>query len=356
MPKSFFNRPCSWRYSGKGCVGAALTFLLTLQLFGADLFPTSNVVLLIHGGVGAKPRDTMTSELRQRYEATLVDALKAGQAALQKEHGTSVDAVEAAIRVMEDSPLFNAGVGAVFTREGRNELDAAIMNGKDLKAGAVACVGRTKNPISLARAVMEKSEHVMLVGEGAERFARSVGIPEINPVELWTEGRWNELNRALKKEAERKNEHAAVSEDDSPHFGTVGAVALDREGNLAAGTSTGGLTAKRPGRVGDSPIIGAGTYAENNICGISCSGHGEVFIRHAVAYDVTARLKYGKASTIQEAVRQALDSLPTEKGGVGGIIGLDAHGNATVQFANEAMFRGAITADSKVVVKIYADD
>jgi beta-aspartyl-peptidase (threonine type) len=183
-----------------------------------------------------------------------------------------------------------------------------------------------------------------------------VGIPEINPVELWTEGRWNELNRALKKEAEGKGERASVPANDAPHFGTVGAVALDREGNLAAGTSTGGMTAKRPGRVGDTPIIGAGTYAQNSVCGVSCSGHGEVFIRHAVAHDVTARLKYGKASTIQEAVRQTLDALPGEKGGVGGIIGLDGRGNATVQYASEAMFRGAVTADGKIVVKIYADD
>jgi beta-aspartyl-peptidase (threonine type) len=389
-----FDRLRGRTYAGKRRIGAALVLLMTVGLLAAEPFPNSNVVLIIHGGVGAKPRETMTPEIRPRYEAALTAALKAGQAALKKEHGTSLDAVEAAIRVLEDSPLFNAGVGAVFTREGRNELDASIMEGKGLKAGAVTGVGRVKNPITLARAVMEKSEHVMLVGEGAERFARSIGMPEISPVELWTQERWNELNRSLKKET--RNEHSSLPANDGdaqlavknqdasspqpsrsreeketkvswhaiselgdvdpPHFGTVGAVALDREGNLAAGTSTGGMTGKRPGRVGDSPIIGAGTYAENGVCGVSCSGHGEVFIRHAVAHDVIARLKYGKAATVQEAARQTLDALPQEKGGVGGLIALDAHGNATAQFAAEAMFRGAVTADGKVVVKIYVDE
>jgi beta-aspartyl-peptidase (threonine type) len=298
----------------------------------------------------------MTPELRTRYEAALTAALKAGHAALQKEQGTSVDAVEAAIRVLEDSPLFNAGVGAVFNREGRNELDAAIMEGKDKKAGAIAGVAHTRNPISLARAVMEKSEQVLLVGEGAERFARSVGIPEVNPVDLWTEERWDALLRALKKERERKGEQSSVQGDDAAHFGTVGAVALDRQGNLAAGTSTGGLTAKPPGRVGDSPIIGAGTYAENGVCGVSCSGHGETFIRHTVAHDVAARLKYGKAATVRDAVRQALEAMPKEAGGVGGMIALDAQGHAAVEFDTEGMYRGTITADGKIEVKIFAGE
>jgi beta-aspartyl-peptidase (threonine type) len=311
-----------------------------------------NIVLAIHGGAGVIDRKKMTPELEKAYRDDLTLALKKGLEALQ--NGTSLDAVEAAIKVLEDSPLFNAGRGAVFTHDGRNELDAAIMDGSR-RAGAVAGVTHVKNPIAAARAVLEQSEHVLLVGEGADRFALGKGVEEVSPVYFWTERRWKQLQDALREE-EAKGRPGRRGELPAPpdrHFGTVGAVALWK-GRLAAGTSTGGLTNKRPGRVGDSPIVGAGTYAEDGVCAVSATGHGEVFIRHVVAYDIAARMKY-KGQSVHGAAEAVLRGLPGEEGGVGGLIALDAKGNLTTPFNTPGMYRGHVTADGKVSVAIYGE-
>jgi beta-aspartyl-peptidase (threonine type) len=302
------------------------------------------VVLVIHGGAGSISRDKRTPEQEALYRGDLEAALKAGHQALGREGGTGLDAVEAAIKVLEDSPRFNAGKGAVFTHDGRNELDASIMDGKDKRAGAVAGVTCLKNPISAARAVMEKSEHVFLVGRGAEMFATRQGLEVVDPSYFWTRDRWLQLQEALRKEEARPKGPGS--------FGTVGAVALDRQGNLAAGTSTGGMTNKRYNRVGDSPVIGAGTFADNAACAVSCTGHGELFLRHAVAHDVAARMKY-KGQSVEEAARDALGQLPKEAGGVGGLIALDAQGHFAMPFNTERMYRGWITADGKVHVAVF---
>jgi beta-aspartyl-peptidase (threonine type) len=336
--------------------------LLALALFAATAvrgdgpMPRSKVVLVIHGGAGVISRSRMTAERESQYRDALERALRTGAAALEK-GGRSLDAVEAAIKVMEDSPLFNAGKGAVFTHEGRNELDASIMEGAEKRAGAVAGLTRIKNPISAARAVMEHSPHVLLIGEGADRFAISQKLEEANPVYFWTPERWKALQEALEREGREARQRtssspAASAAPDRP-FGTVGAVALDRHGNLAAGTSTGGMTNKRHGRVGDSPIIGAGTYADNTTCAISATGHGEVFIRFAVAHEISALMKYGKR-TVAEAAREVLGHLPKEDGGVGGVIALDGHGNAALEFDTEGMYRGTITEDGMISIAIHA--
>ena len=311
-----------------------------------------NVVLAIHGGAGVIDRKKMTPELEKAYRDDLTRALQEGYQALQK--GTSLDGVEAAIKVLEDSPRFNAGKGAVFTHDGRNELDAAIMDGRR-RAGAVAGVTRVKNPIAAARAVLEQSDQVLLVGEGADRFALGKGVEEVSPVYFWTEPRWKQLQDALREE-EAKGRPGRRGDLPAPpdrHFGTVGAVALWK-GRLAAGTSTGGLTNKRPGRVGDSPIVGAGTYAEDGVCAVSATGHGEVFIEHVVAHDIAARMKY-KGQSVQEAAGAVLRELPEEEGGVGGLIALDARGNLATPFNTPGMYRGHVTADGKVYVAIYAE-
>jgi beta-aspartyl-peptidase (threonine type) len=312
------------------------------------------VVLAIHGGAGVRPRKEMTPELDKKYRADLKRALRAGHAALRKEGGTSLDAVEAAIRVLEDSSLFNAGRGAVFTHEGRNELDASIMEGKEKRAGAVAAVSRIKNPIAAARQVLD-SEHVLLVGPGAERFAFARGVEEVSPVYFWTAERWQQLLKALEEEKQAPGKKGAHGlRPVGRHFGTVGAVARDARGSLAAGTSTGGMTNKRPGRVGDSPLIGAGTYADNAACAVSCTGHGELFIRHAVAHEIVARMKYNKQS-VGEAASDVLRQLPEEEGGIGGLIALDRDGNLAMPYNTEGMYRGYVTQDGKVVVRIYKE-
>jgi len=312
------------------------------------------VVLVIHGGAGVAHSDKMTPDARAKYEEALKTALRTGHEVLKTEKGTSLDAVEAAIKVLEDSPLFNAGKGAVFTHDGRNELDASIMDGKDKRAGAVAGVTRTKNPISAARAVMEKSPHVMMTGDGADRFAIASGVEEVSPIYFWTESRWKALRDMIQEEERAKTGgKSGMTTPSKRYLGTVGAVALDRRGNLAAGTSTGGMTNKRHGRIGDSPIIGAGTYAENGVCGVSCTGHGEIFIRHAVAYDVVALMKYGQVGSVREAARKVLGKLPTEEGGVGGLIALDSEGNAAMEFDGDGMYRGTITDQGEIEVAIY---
>jgi L-asparaginase / beta-aspartyl-peptidase len=307
--------------------------------------PARKLVLVIHGGEGDLP-EKVSRELERQHKQVLEEALRRGFACLrEKKKGASLDAVEAAIRVMEDSPLFNAGKGAVFTHEGRNELDASIMEGKDKKAGAVASVTIVKNPISAARAVMEQSPHVLLIGRGAELFAIKQKLDIVHPDYFWTEQRWKELQDALKKEEKRPGAGAAAAPRQR-HFGTVGAVALDGEGNLAAGTSTGGMTNKWSGRVGDSPIIGAGTYADNEGCAVSCTGWGEYFIRYAVAHDITARVKYAHRS-VKEAAETVINEQLQKADAEGGAIVLGPRGDFHIVYNRLAgqMSRGFITSD-----------
>jgi beta-aspartyl-peptidase (threonine type) len=297
--------------------------------------------MVIHGGAGTIERGQMTPQNEQAHRDGLEQALRAGYGVLQK-GGASLDAVEAAIRVLEDNPLFNAGKGAVFTHEGTNELDAAIMDGRTLKAGAVAGVMHIKNPIALARLVMEKSPHVMLDGEGAERFAKEMGMPLVEQKYFFTKERWDALQKI-------KKGSAPPSEQEK--HGTVGAVALDQAGNLAAGTSTGGMTNKEHGRIGDSPIIGAGTYADNRTCAVSCTGDGEYFIREVAAHDVSALMDY-KGASLGEAAQSVIDKIG-KLGGTGGLIAIDRAGNVAMPFNTSGMYRGTIDADGKITVAIY---
>ncbi len=315
----------------------------------------AHVVLGIHGGTGMDKAD-MTPELEKRLRAALTEALEAGYKALGQADGTSLDGVEAAIRVLEDSPLFNAGRGSVFTAEGRNELDASIMSGADKRAGAVAGVTVVKNPIAAARAVMEKSKHVLLIGRGAEQFATEQGLDIVSPVYFWTEPRWRQLQDALQKSGELEKPAPRQSLRSVPkhEWGTVGAVALDRHGNLAAGTSTGGMTAKRPGRVGDSPIIGAGTYADNQACAVSATGHGEFFIRYAVAHEIVSRMKYA-GQTVGEAADAVIHKQLKDAGGEGAVIALDAKGNFAAPHNSEGLYRGYIDQKGNCKVALYED-
>ncbi|WP_321397239.1 isoaspartyl peptidase/L-asparaginase [Emcibacter sp.] len=322
---------------------------------------TPSYRLVIHGGAGTILKENMTPEKEQAYRAKLEEALQAGQSVLAG-GGEALDAVTAAIHVMENSPLFNAGKGAVFTHEGRNEMDASIMDGRDLNAGAVAGVTRIKNPIDLAREVMEHSRHVMLTGAGAEEFAAERGMDFVNPDYFRTQRRWDQLQNALKNN-ELSLDHTeedfdiieGVDPEDPDHkFGTVGAVALDVHGNLAAGTSTGGMTNKRYHRVGDSPIIGAGTYADNASCGVSATGHGEFFIRATVARSICALMEY-KGLSLQEAADEIIMKKLVKMGGDGGIIALDHAGNISMTFNTPGMYRGYITEEGKPEVEIYKD-
>ena len=314
---------------------------------------------IIHGGAGVIRRGSLTPEREKQYRDKLQEAVLAGYKALQSGK-SSLDAVEIAIRILEDSPLFNAGKGAVFTADGKNELDASIMNGKTLAAGAVAGLHHVKNPITLARAVMEKSPHVMMIGDGAEKFAKEQGIELVDAKYFWTQERWDSLQRILQQEKEKENAKpkGSVSENfaELPYnkFGTVGAVALDKDGNLAAGTSTGGMTNKKYGRVGDAPIIGAGTYANNESCAVSATGWGEFFIRIGVARDVCALMEY-RALPIQNAADLVIKQKLQKLGGDGGIIGMDKFGNMAISFNSEGMYRAYIDSSGKPVVEIYKD-
>jgi len=321
---------------------------------------------MIHGGAGVIRRGDLTAEKEKEYRAKLEEALTTGYKALQAGK-SSLDAVEIAIKILEDSPLFNAGKGAVFTADGRNELDAAIMNGKDLSAGAVAGLHHVKNPISLARAVMEKSPHVMMIGDGAEKFAKEVGIELVDEKYFFTQERWDSLQKIIKQEKEKEKQKQdkdkqkptdkKVSETDlrlEPvnKFGTVGAVALDKDGNIAAGTSTGGMTYKKYGRVGDVPIIGAGTFANNATCAVSATGWGEFFIRLGVARDISAMMEY-RALPVQFAADQVIKTKLQNAGGDGGIIAIDKFGNMAISFNSEGMYRAYIDKDGKPVIEIY---
>ena len=333
-------------------------FIVLISLFNTALAQTThNPVLVIHGGAGTILKQNMSSEKEKAYTTSLEEALRKGYAILQN-GGSSLDAVEAVVRTLEDNPLFNAGKGAVFTNEGKIELDAAIMNGKTLAAGSVAGVTTIKNPIAAARAVMEKSEHVMMIGRGAEQFAKQQGIAIVDPSYFYTEERWKSLERirkadSLKATSMRSYDITPTGTRDSK-FGTVGAVALDKQGNLAAATSTGGMTNKKFGRVGDVPIIGAGTYANNTTCAISCTGWGEFFIRLVMAKTVSDMMEYGKMSLNEAASEMIMKKLPSMKGD-GGLIGVDKTGNITMPFCSEGMYRGFIDRSGKMEIRIYKD-
>lgn len=316
---------------------------------------------LIHGGAGVIRKGSISPEKEKEYRDKLEEALLAGYKALQAGK-SSLDAVEIAIRILEDSPLFNAGKGAVFTNDGRNELDASIMDGKTMAAGAVAGLRHVKNPITLARAVMEKSPHVMMTGDGAEKFAREQKLDIVDEKYFWTQDRWDSLQKTLKEEKEKqpKPEPKKVSEltnrlRDLPQnrFGTVGAVALDKDGNIAAGTSTGGMTNKKYGRVGDAPIIGAGTYANNDSCAVSATGWGEYFIRVGVARDISALMEY-RALPVQNAADMVMQKVK-KLGGDGGVIVMDKFGNMGISFNSEGMYRAYIDINGKPVVQIYKE-
>jgi beta-aspartyl-peptidase (threonine type) len=295
--------------------------------------------LVMHGGAGTITRAQMTPELEADYRSTMERAMRAGHAAL-RDGGSSLDAVVATINILEDSPLFNSGKGAVFTAEGTNSLDASIMDGATLRAGAVAGVTRVKNPITLARLVMEESPHVLLAGAGAEEFARLQGVEMVDPAYFHTDTRWRQLQEA--KRVERGEEAGgSAAGDPSSHaskFGTVGVVALDRQGGLAAGTSTGGMTNKKWGRIGDSPIVGAGTYAGPS-CGVSSTGWGEYFIRNVVAYDICARMEY-KGITLERAAHEVImERLEAQEPETGGIVSLDSAGHVVMMFNSQGMYR-----------------
>jgi beta-aspartyl-peptidase (threonine type) len=313
----------------------------------------------IHGGAGTILKKDLTPEMEEAYRAKLREAVLAGYDIL-KSGGSSLDAVEAAIRIMEDSPLFNAGKGSVLTSAGTVEMDASIMDGKTLKAGAVADLKHIKNPITLARLVMEQSPHVLLVGDGAEAFAKEKGIEPVPQSYFITDRRLKELEREKEKvkkqtaQPKQTNRESGLTDSDERKYGTVGAVALDKEGNLAAGTSTGGKTNKRVGRVGDSPIIGAGNYANNRTCAVSGTGDGEYFIRLLVAYDISALMEY-KGVTVEAAARTVVMEKLKQLGGEGGIIAIDKNGHVAMTFNTPGMYRAYIAADGKPVVEIYKD-
>ena len=329
--------------------------LLLAVCFSVFFYSQKKYVVVIHGGAGTILKKDMSPELEEQYRAKLKGAL--GQSYQKiKEGKCSLEAVEAAIVVMEDSPLFNAGKGAVFTSDGRNELDASIMYGKDKSAGAVAGLTVVKNPIKAAIAVMQKSEHVMMIGKGAEQFAKKEGLEIVNPKYFWTQHRWDALQKVKKAEL-KANQPNAMNNSHYPSyywvdkkFGTVGCVALDKDGNISAGTSTGGMTNKKYGRVGDAPIIGAGTYADKNV-GISGTGWGEFYIRTSAARTVAAKYEY-QNKDVKTATQEVM--LEIEKlCGDGGMIGLDKNGNVAMTFNTEGMYRGTVTEDGEINIEIY---
>lgn len=333
-----------------------LLLLLTLFfpliiLSQENTVPTQKYGIVIHGGAGSIVPGRYSQEKEEEYRTKLNEALNSGYSILEND-GSCLDAVEAAINILEDSPLFNSAKGAVFTANGVNELDASIMDGKTLEAGAVARLKHIKNPISLARAVMEKSKHVMMVGDGAEQFALQNGFELVDSTYFFTQHQWDELQRILIEE--KKNDQSFLYENEAK-FGTVGAVALDKNGNLAAGTSTGGMMNKKYGRVGDSPIIGAGTYANNKTCAISATGHGEYFIRLNVTHDISAMMEYQNKS-LKEAADEEIFKKLTKLGGAGGVIAIDKDGNIAMPFNTPGMFRGYRLNDENHVVLFFKDN
>ena len=332
------------------CIAGILVLAITgMTHMTASAETSSPIAIAIHGGAGTIRKEDLTAEKEAEIRLTLDTALRAGYGILQK-GGSSVDAVTRAVTLLEDSPDFNAGKGAVFNAEGKNEMDASIMEGKGLEAGAVASVSNIRNQILLARMVMTDSVHVRLMGAGAEQFARDQGIAFEEDDYFYTERRWQQLQKA-----KNASDQVLLSETPANWYSTVGAVALDREGNLAAATSTGGMTNKRWGRVGDSPIVGAGTYADNRSCAVSATGHGEYFIRATVARDICARVQYAGAS-LEQAADQVIHGQLTEMGGTGGIISVDPKGNVALTFNTAGMYRASIDASGKITLAIYGDE
>ena len=309
--------------------------------------------IAIHGGAGTILKNTMTPEKEKAYLDGLKNAIEAGETIL-KNGGSSLDAVEKAIRSLEDNPLFNAGKGAVFSNAGKNEMDASIMNGADLTAGAVAGISNVKNPISLAKGIMQKSEHVFLAGNGAIEFAKLIGSEFEEDAYFFEQMRFEQLQQAKQSDGVFLDHTTDKFENGEKKFGTVGAVALDIHGNLAAGTSTGGMTNKKFGRVGDSPIIGAGTYANNETCAISCTGHGEFFIRSVVAHDISCLIEY-KGLSLKEACDFVVMDKLVKIGGEGGLVAIDKNGNIEMPFNSEGMYRAKKSEDGALFIKIYKD-
>jgi len=346
------------------CAGAVVP--MAAQQPGTQ--PAGHWTIVVHGGAGTIERSKLTPGGDAAYRASLTQATEAGAKVLDR-GGSALDAVEAAIQVLEDDPLFNAGRGAVFTSEGKNELDASIMDGSNLKAGAVAGVTRTRHPISLARAVMEKSPYVMMIGAGADTFAGRVGLEQVDPSFFFTESRWQSLVKQLQKEGRPLPPRPAgvpppgaavpvaqMEELADTHlYGTVGVVALDRKGNIAAGTSTGGLQAKAPGRVGDSPIIGAGTYASNASCAVSATGSGEYFIRLGVAREVCNLVTF-KGMGLQQAADQVIHKELEALHGDGGVIAITPDGQTAVSFNTPGMFRALLNEGGKLQIGLYKDE
>jgi beta-aspartyl-peptidase (threonine type) len=322
----------------------SLFILFLIALSCTKIIPeTPKAVLVIHGGAGWISRESVSDSMENAYITTLETALIKGRDVI-KNGGSSLDAVQRAIEHLEDSPLFNAGKGSVFTYNETNEMDSAIMDGATGGAGAATGISTIKNPIQVARAVLDHSVHVFLSGQGAEEFALEQGLKQVDPSYFFTQNNYDRL----------KEVKVSMTMPSQEKLGTVGAVALDVNGNLAAGTSTGGMTNKRYGRIGDVPVIGAGTYAENDVCGISATGHGEFFIRNVVAHDIAARMKYAGHS-IEKASTEVIAALK-EKGGAGGVIGLDSQGHVVMPFNTPGMFRGYISLDGSPVVAIYTED
>lgn len=348
-------------------IAVALLVLVGTSLWAQQ--PAHHWAIVIHGGAGVIERSAMTPKADREYRAGLTEALEAGAKVLDQ-GGSSLDAIEAAIHLLEDNPLFNAGKGAVFTADGRNEMDAAIMDGATLNAGAVADVTKTRHPISLARAVMEKTPHVFLIGEGADAFSVQAGLEQEPPSYFFTEPRWQQLLKQLRKEGKPIPSRPAgvppapadggpVSQlDESPDagmHGTVGVVALDRQGNIAAGTSTGGLQAKMPGRVGDTPVIGAGTYASNQSCAVSGTGTGEYFIRLGVAREV-CNLVYFKHMPLQAAADEVIHKELESLHGDGGVIAITPDGQMAWSFNSPGMFRARLSEGGKIQMGVYGDE
>ena len=329
----------------------------------SDKVEGDNFGIVIHGGAGTILKENMTDSLEAEYKAVLEEAIRTGHQILA-DGGTALEAVQRSINIMEDHPLFNAGKGAVFTNEGKNELDASIMDGETLQAGAIAGVTTVKNPINLAYRVMTKSEHVFLAGKGAEVFAQEEELEIVDPSYFHTDARFEALQRIKESEKTELDHDAAETSEKTAFFdpfikdskfGTVGAVALDKNGNLAAGTSTGGMTNKKWNRIGDVPIIGAGTYANNATAAVSATGWGEFFIRGVVAYDISAMMEYRKMS-LEDAARRVIQEKLTELGGEGGIIAIDKKGNISMEFNSAGMYRAAMNREGELILGIYKDN
>lgn len=319
--------------------------------------PSQNFGIVLHGGSGSMEKGKMSPELEAEYTAKLSEAIKTGYDILEK-GGSSLEAIEKTINILEDSPLFNAGKGAVFTNDKRNELDASIMDGKTLNSGAIASVTTIKNPITLASAVMQKSEHVMLAGKGAETFAVEQGFELVSPSYFQTERRLKAIERILEREKASGGDNPQAATYNPPSidekFGTVGCVALDKNGNLAAGTSTGGRNNKKWGRIGDSPIIGAGTYANNKTCAVSSTGWGEFFIRGVVAYDISALMEY-KGLSLKAATDEVVQNKLAAMGGSGGVIAIDNEGNMSMEFNTKGMYRASMNKKNGLYVGMYGN-